>query len=260
MDHREVGRTWDDNADAWTHLARAGYDVCRDYLNTPLFFDMLPDVTGEQGLDIGCGEGHNTRLLAARCASLTGLDISSRFLRHACATELEEPLGIRYVVASALELPFAAESFDFVTAFMSFMDMPEQDRVLAEVLRILRPGGFLQFSITHPCYDTKIRRKVRDEDGRHYAYEVGGYWDTAPWAPEWIFSDAPAEEKERWPKFKTPYFRRTMSEWINSIVRTGFLVEELGEPYPSEEMLHDRPDLDDMTILPFFLHIRCRKP
>jgi ubiquinone/menaquinone biosynthesis C-methylase UbiE len=260
VDQREVGKCWDDNADAWTHLARAGYDVCRDYLNTPLFFEMLPEVTGLQGLDIGCGEGYNTRLLAQRGATVTALDIAGKFIGHALATEQEKPLGIRYLAASALDLPFADESFDFAVGFMSFMDMPEQDRVLAEVCRVLKPGGFLQFSITHPCTDTKIRHKVRDEEGRPVAYEIGGYWDTTPWAPEWIFGDAPDEEKERWPKFKTPYFRRTISEWINAIVRTGFVVEELGEPYPSEEMLHERPDLDDMTILPFFLHLRCRKP
>ncbi len=260
MDHREVGKFWDANADAWTHLARAGYDVCRDYLNTPQFLAMLPDVTGLDGLDIGCGEGHNTRLIAQRCGSLTAFDIATRFVGHAVAAERAQPLGIRYLIASAVEMPFAPESFDFAVAFMSFQDMPEQDRVLADVFRLLRPGGFLQFSVTHPCYDTKTRRKIRDEEGRHYAYEIGGYWDTAPWAPEWIFSDAPPEDKERWPKFVTPYFRRTMSEWLNAIVRTGFMFEEMGEPCPDEAVLQQRPDLDDMTIVPFFLHVRCRKP
>ena len=38
MDHRQVGRYWNGNAEAWTKLARAGYDVYRDYLNTPAFF------------------------------------------------------------------------------------------------------------------------------------------------------------------------------------------------------------------------------
>jgi len=260
MDHREVGKVWNGNADAWTHLARAGYDVCRDYLNTPQFLDLLPDVTGLHGLDIGCGEGHNTRLMAQRCASLTAFDIAPRFVGHAVATERERPAGLRYLIASAIEMPFAAASFDFAVAFMSFQDIPDQDRVLAEGLRVLRPGGFLQFSVTHPCFDTKIRAKVRDDDGRHYAYEIGGYWDTSPWAPEWIFGDAPAAEKARWPKFRTPYFRRTMSEWLNAIVRTGFVFEAMGEPCPDEEVLHERPDLDDMTIVPFFLHVRCRKP
>ena len=53
MDHTEVRRYWNANADAWTELARAGYDVYRDYLNTPAFFDMLPHVDGLSGLDIG---------------------------------------------------------------------------------------------------------------------------------------------------------------------------------------------------------------
>src|SRR5437762_2935974 len=68
MDHIEVGAYWDGNAEAWTKLSRAGYDVYRDHLNTPAFFEMLPDVHGHDGLDIGCGEGHNTRLLAQRGA------------------------------------------------------------------------------------------------------------------------------------------------------------------------------------------------
>lgn len=68
MDDADVGRYWDHNADTWTELARAGYDVHRDLVNTPAFLAMLPNVTGSSGLDLGCGEGHNTRLLARRGA------------------------------------------------------------------------------------------------------------------------------------------------------------------------------------------------
>ena len=65
--------------------------------------------------------------------------------------EEEQPsLAIDYQVASAMELPFADAIFDFATGFMSFMDIPETDRVLAEAYRVLKPDGFLQFSITHP--------------------------------------------------------------------------------------------------------------
>ena len=90
MDHKEAGRYWNSNADAWTKLARAGYDVYRDYLNTPAFFEMLPDVNDLSGLDIGCGEGHNTRLLAKRGACMTAIDISEVFIGHARESERQE--------------------------------------------------------------------------------------------------------------------------------------------------------------------------
>ncbi|MBV6438938.1 MAG: hypothetical protein EPGJADBJ_00566 [Saprospiraceae bacterium] len=57
MTHRQAAQFWNENAEAWTILARAGYDIYRDHLNTPAFFDILPDVEGLSGLDIGCGEG-----------------------------------------------------------------------------------------------------------------------------------------------------------------------------------------------------------
>src|SRR3989442_11587429 len=103
MNHREVGQMWDENAEVWTQLARGGYDVYRDRVNTPAFFAMLPEVRGLSGLDIGCGEGHNTRLLAQRGARMTAIDISNTFLRHASELEQKQPLGILYQLASAVE-------------------------------------------------------------------------------------------------------------------------------------------------------------
>lgn len=85
MDHEEVGRFWNENAETWTRLARAGYDVYRDHFNSPAFLELLPDVRGLAGLDIGCGEGHNTRLLARRgartrcCARCSGSSSRAAF-------------------------------------------------------------------------------------------------------------------------------------------------------------------------------------
>ncbi len=261
MDHTEVKRYWDGNADAWTKLARAGYDVYRDYLNTPAFFKMLPDVDGRWGLDIGCGEGHNTRLLTRRGARVTAIDISEVFIRHAKRLEDQEALGIRYQVASAVELPFADSVFDFATGFMSFMDIPETGSVLAEAYRVLKPGGFLQFSITHPCYDTPHRRNLRDERGLTYAIEVGGYFENCKGdIVEWLFSAAPPQVREGLPKFKVPRFTQTISQWLNLLIETGFLLERIAEPRPSDRVVGECPDIQDAQIVAYFLHIRARKP
>lgn len=261
MDDREVGKLWEGNAEAWTRLSRAGYDVYRDRLNTPAFLAMLPEVSGLRGLDVGCGEGHNTRLVAQRGAHMTGLDIAPTFVQHAREVEKADPLGIEYVEGSALALPFADESFDFVAAFMSLMDMPDVDRVFAEIHRVLVPGGFLQFSIVHPFLDMPHRRNLRGSDGKTYAYEVGGYFANLQGAvEEWSFSAAPPDARAPFPKFKVPRFTRTVSGWLNALLDAGFTLEQVGEPCPSDETARAHPYVQDAQIVPYFLHLRVRKP
>ena len=261
MNHREVGRCWNGNADAWTKLARAGYDVYRDSFNTPGFFAMLPDVTGLKGLDIGCGEGHNTRLLTGRGARVTAIDIAGRFVRHAMAAERAHPSGIRYLHASAVELPFPDCAFDFATGFMSFMDIGETERVLREAHRVLKPGGFLQFSITHPCFDTPHRRNLRDEHGTTYAIEVGDYFaDQQGKIARWIFRSAPPEATKGLEPFEVPYFNRTISQWFNLLIDAGFTIERVGEPRPSDDVVRAYPAVQDAQVVAYYLHIRVRKP
>jgi SAM-dependent methyltransferase len=261
MDHEEVGRFWNTNAYAWTKLSRAGYDVYRDYLNTPAFFALLPDVEGLSGLDIGCREGHNTRLLAKRGARVTAIDIAEAFIVHVQQAEAHAPLGIDYRIASAVALPFADASFDFTTGFMSFMDIPETTRVLAEAYRVLKPGGFLQFSIAHPCFDTPHRRNLRHANGLTYAIEVGDYFRTLDGAiSEWLFGAAPPPVKQGLPPFKIPRFTRTVSQWLNLLIDTGFLLERVEEPRPSDATVLACPAMQDAQVVAYFLHIRVRKP
>lgn len=261
MNHKEVGQYWNGNAEAWTLLARAGYDVYRDYLNTPAFLDMLPDVSGLSGIDIGCGEGHNTRLIAQRCAHLTGIDIAETFIQHATEAEKTHPLGIDYRIASAVEIPFPDQHFDFATAVMSLMDVPETELVLSEAFRVLKLGGFLQFSITHPCFDTPHRRNLRNEQGLTYAIEVGDYFRNLNGdVTEWHFGAAPDDLKQKLPKFKTPRFTRTVSQWLNLLIQKGFVIEQFEEPRPSDETVRKCPDMQDAQVVAYFLHIRARKP
>ncbi len=261
MDHEEVGRHWEENAEAWTELVRAGYDHYRDGLNTPAFLEMLPDVEDLRGLDVGCGEGHNTRLVAQRGARMIGIDISETFIRHAREAEERDPLDIRYEHASAVGLPFDDASFDFAVAFMSLMDMPQVERAVSEVFRVVRSGGFLQFSIEHPCFTTPHRKTLRDERGQAYAREVGDYFRQRDGeTQEWIFSSAPPEAREDLRHFRVPRFTRTLSEWLNLLVDSGFVLERFGEPCPRDEAIRERPRLQSAQIVAAFLHVRARKP
>lgn len=260
IDENTVKECWEGNAETWTELVRSGFDKYRDFLNTPRFLSILPDVTGKNGLDIGCGEGTNTRMVAELGASMKAVDISATFIQHAKEAEARSPKGIVFIEASAQKLPFGDGAFDFVTAFMSLMDMADLESALREAFRVLKPSGFLQFSISHPCFDVPFRKKVFDGSGKEIAVQVGGYFDTAPRIFEWQFSDMPAEMKARLPKFKNPYIRRTLSEWFNLLVDTGFIIERVDEPFADDRLEDICPAVADTRIVPHFLIIRVRKP
>lgn len=253
----EAARMWEANAETWTAHARAGYDRYRDLVNTPQFLAMLPPVAGLRGLDIGCGEGGNTAHLVRAGARMTALDASPTFLRHAQAAH---PY-VRFVLADAGAMPFADGAFDFATAFMSLMDMPHHDRVVAEAWRVLRPGGFLQFSILHPCFVPPHRRNVRDAAGEAVALEVGGYFERIDGRVDrWWFGTAPPEARAASEPFREPRFHRTLSEWMNLLAGAGFVLERMGEPRADAATAAAEPYVADTRVAPLFLHVRVRKP
>ena len=104
MGSDEVKRAWDDVAPAWTDFVRTGMDQYRDYVNNPAVFELLGDVQGSRVLDLACGEGYNSRILAKKGAIVVGVDFSPTMLRAAARTERGERLGIEYVEANAQDL------------------------------------------------------------------------------------------------------------------------------------------------------------
>ncbi|NQU05988.1 MAG: class I SAM-dependent methyltransferase [Calditrichaeota bacterium] len=261
LNHRDVGKLWNENADAWTHLARLGCDVYRDLVNTPAFMKMLPEVKGLRGLDVGCGEGNNTRIVADKGAELFAFDIASKFVKFAKEESDRRDCGIAHFEASAVEMPFRDSAFDFVMATMSMMDMPEHDIGVKEVHRVLKPGGFFQFSICHPCFMTRRWKKVFDEDGKEIAVECGDYFNPLNGEiEEWTFSRAPADLREKYAPFRVPYFDRTLASWLNMLIGNGFILEEFVEPVADDEAIKVDNGVADTRTVAYFLIIRCRKP
>jgi ubiquinone/menaquinone biosynthesis C-methylase UbiE len=260
MNANDVAAHWESNAETWTIYSRAGYDKYRDALNTPAFLDMLLPVAGLAGLDLGCGEGSNTRAVARLGARMTALDIAPTFIRYARETEAEAPLGIDYVLGDGQSIDFPEASFDFVTAFMSMMDMADQRGVLKGIHRVLKPGGFLQFSILHPCFVPPTRRNIRDEAGKPVAVEIADYFDESDGRIDrWIFSSIPEAERSTLTPFAVPRFHRTLSTWVSMIVEAGLTIDAFGEPMASVEVALAEPMVADTRIAPIFLHVRARK-
>jgi SAM-dependent methyltransferase len=191
---------------------------------------------------------------------MTAIDIAPTFIRHAQEAESAELLRIRYQVADGMARPFPDESFNFVTAFMSLMDMPDPALAVRESARVLSPGGFLQFSILHPCFSPPYRRVLRDALGRTTGVELGRYFDGVDGELDiWHFHTAPAEERAKVDPFRTPRFHRTLSQWVEFLVAANLAIEKLAEPSASAEVAARVHEVEDTRVVPLFLHVRARK-
>lgn len=98
---------------------------------------------GERVLDVAAGNGNATLAAARRFADVTSTDYVPQLLEKAAARAHADGLSVRFEVADAEALPYADASFDVVLSTFGAMFAPRQDRVAAEMLRLLRPGGRL---------------------------------------------------------------------------------------------------------------------
>ncbi len=103
-----------------------------------------PLVRGREVLEVGCGTGLILRRLSAFAARAVGVDLSPGMLERAKAR------GLEVVEGSATELPFADGSFDVAVSFKTLPHVPDLRRALAEMARVVRPGGTLVVELYNP--------------------------------------------------------------------------------------------------------------
>ncbi|MBI4921070.1 MAG: class I SAM-dependent methyltransferase [Devosia nanyangense] len=98
-------------------------------------------VRGKDVLDIACGEGYGASYMSQVAASVTGVDVSPGAVRHANREYGSD--RTRFMVGDGVAIPSADASFDVVTSFETIEHIADQNRFLAEIKRVLRPGGLL---------------------------------------------------------------------------------------------------------------------
>jgi SAM-dependent methyltransferase len=117
---------------------------------------MAQPVAGKRVLDLGCGEGYFARHLKARGArAVVGMDQSAGMIDLAQRQEAAEPLGIEYVQGCATDLArFADQAFDMTIAvfLFNYLTVEQTRRCMAEVARVVQPGGRFLFAVPHPAF------------------------------------------------------------------------------------------------------------
>ncbi len=177
--------------------------------------EVMGDVAGRAVLDACCGEGFLARMLAARGARVTGIDLSPRLVEMARG---KDPQGvIDYRVADlSRPLPELAESFDLIGSYLALNDVADHRGFATTLVALARPGARAVLALNNP-YSSVVREHVADyfENGASGVY--GGM--SAVMGGE------------------VRYYHRTLEEYLDAFLAVGFRLAKLAD-------VPDRPGLD----------------
>ena len=164
----------------WGALQARVYDALVARGQEELYAELLAPLVarGVRGriLDVGAGPGHAALQLAGRCpdASIVGVDRAPAMVALASRRARRAGRGdLRFVVGDALDLPFAAASFDGAYSLASLKHWPDRERGLAELHRVLRPGA---------------EALVVEADGEASPAAVAAHARRWPWIPAAVFT------------------------------------------------------------------------
>jgi SAM-dependent methyltransferase len=233
---------WDDHAGWWQRGFTEGADPEYEEQILPLAAEHL--VGAREVLDVGCGEGQVARLAGSVGASrVVGVDPTWGQLaaaRHRAGAPA-------YGAADAAALPFVPGSFDAVVACLVFEHIDAVDDAVAEVGRVLRPGGRFLFFLNHPLLQTPgsgwIDDRILDEQ----------YWRIGPYLVE----DRSLEEVEK--DVHIPFVHRPLSRYVNAMAAAGLVIERMEEPAPPPGFLERAEEYKEAATIPRLLFLLARK-
>ena len=212
-------RWWDAAAPAY--LAEHGDDLGDvDFLWCPEGLreadaHLLGDVAGRRVLEIGCGSAPCARWLRSAGADVVALDLSAGMLARAAELNRSTGVGVPLLQADAGALPMGDGTLDLAcSAFGGLPFVADVEGVLAEVARVLRPGGRFVASVNHP-----MRWPFPDSPDPADLQVISSYFDRRPYVET---DDAG----------RTVYVEhhRTVGDWVRAVVGAGLVLDDLLEP------------------------------
>lgn len=207
---------------------------------------MLPDFTGKRVLDLGCGFGWHCRYAIEHGATkVIGIDLSANMLNK--AKEINNLPRIEYLQMSVEDYTYPEAAFDIVISSLTFHYIKDFNDVTRKVNRSLTAGGFFIFSVEHPVFTAFGSQDwYYDAEGNKMHWPVDRYYIEGK--REAVFLGE-----------KVVKYHKTLTTYINSLLKNGFLIKELIEPQPSEEAVQNIAGMEDELRRPMMLIISAVK-
>ncbi|MGH9065388.1 MAG: class I SAM-dependent methyltransferase [Acidimicrobiales bacterium] len=236
-----AGDPWEEHAGWWQSGFTEGADP--EYVEQilPLVQAWLP--AGGRVLDVGTGEGQVARLAVASGCRVLGVDPAWAQVAEAA----RRGGGGAYARAEAAALPVGGAAMDAVVACLVLEHISDVDATVAEVARVLRPGGRFVFLLNHPLLQTPGSGWIDD----HILGEQ--YWRIGPYLVE----DETVEEVEK--GVFIPFVHRPLSRYVNALAANGLLVVRMEEPAPPPAFLAQAFEYGQAATIPRLLVLVAEK-
>jgi len=207
---------------------------------------MLPDFKGKKVLDLGCGFGwHCIYAKEQGAAQVIGVDLSAKML--AVAAEQSKGLQIEYLQLAIEDIDFSKDQFDIVISSLAFHYVADFQSILQKINHCLKPGGSFIFSQEHPVFTARAEQDwIRNEKGEIL------YWPLDQYQEQGI-------RQTSFLGHTVVKYHRTLENIFNSLIQTGFLIQQVSEPKPSEETVAAYPEMEAENKRPIFLMISTIK-
>jgi len=163
---------YDSFAEGYTAANETGF--VHAYYERPAMLALAGDVAGRRILDAGCGAGPLFAALRDRGAIVTGIDKSAGMLEQA-RRRLGHGADLQ-VAELGSPLPFPDDTFDDVTASLVLHYLEDWGPTLAELRRVLKPGGRLIVSVNHPFRENLWHREAGLEPDYFATYDYTVEW------------------------------------------------------------------------------------
>jgi SAM-dependent methyltransferase len=235
---------WEAHAEWWQREFTDGVDPEYTEQILPLIAQHLPH--GGRLLDVGCGEGQVARM-AAELHDMDVVGIDPAMTQVSVATERGG--GPRYVQGSAADVPIADASIDAAVACLVFEHIEALDAALAEIARVLRPGGRFLFLLNHPLLQTPGSGWIDDQvlDPPEQYWRIGAY----------LVEGDTVEQVERGVFIR--FFHRPLSRYLNTASELGLQLVRMEEPAPPQGFLDRAPEYLEAASIPRLLFLRFEK-
>jgi SAM-dependent methyltransferase len=208
--------------------------------------NMLPDFKDKRVLDLGCGFGWHCRYAVENGArSVIGIDISQKMLSE--AKSKTKCGNIEYICMPIEDIDFPEESFDVVISSLALHYIKSFEDVLDRVYKCLSRGGDFIFSVEHPILTAQGPQDwYYDDKGNILHWPVDHYFTEGIRNAKFL-----GEEVIK--------YHRTLTTYLNSLIKIGFEITGVVEPKPAENMLNTVPGMRDELRRPMMLLVSARK-